>query len=323
MIDVHCHLQFKAFNQDYEVIAKRAFEVGVKRIINVGTMLDSSRKAVDLAEKYEQMYAIIGVHPHHADKIDLTGHPESAAWQTKDPQRKSTQILPLRPIRLTQGRTELQSNVRQAQGQNDNRSAQNENESWIRELEEMAKHPKVVGIGEIGLDYFSYKANGIVDPVLQRRIFIKQIELAYRLKLPLQIHNRQAGNDIIEILSLYKDLLLDPPGMLHCFAGSMDVLKKALELGFYIGFDGNVTYDGLAKGETTDLKDLAKYVPLDRLVVETDSPFLSPVPYRGTRNEPAYVMTTGKFLAELKKIPFETLVEQTTDNVYNIFTKMR
>lgn len=262
MIDVHCHLNFHSFEKDYDEVIKQAFEAGVTKIINVGTKIDSSQLAVELAQKYENLYAIVGVHPHHADK------PE---------------------------------------------------QGWLEKLEKLAKKPKVVAIGEIGLDYFSYKSNAIVDPKLQKEVFIKQIELAHKLKLPLQIHNRQAGQDIIDILSKHKSYLMNPPGMFHCFAGSIDILKSALQMGFYIGFDGNITYKGLAPGEDTDLKELVKYTPLDKIVVETDSPFLTPEPLRGSRNVPSYVIITGKFIAKLKGTNFKNIEAKTTENVTRLF----
>jgi TatD DNase family protein len=265
MIDVHTHIQFQAFESDYEMVADRAFAAGVTKIINVGTKLDSSKKAVEFAEKYEKMYAIVGVHPHHADKPEI---------------------------------------------------------GWEKTLERLAQHKKVLAIGEVGMDYFSYKSNGVVDPKLQKDVFEKQIAIAHKLDLPLQIHQRQASNDLMEILHYHKNSLRAIPGMFHCFAGSMQFLKDALELGFYIGFDGNVTYKGLAPGETVALRDQALYVPLERLVVESDAPYLTPVPHRGERNEPAYVIITGRFLSELKQIPFETFIDQTTRNVYTIFTKL-
>ncbi len=269
MIDVHCHLNFHSFKDDYDEVIKSAQEKGVTKIINVGTQLSSSQWAVDLASKYEELYAIVGVHPHHADKVEL-------------------------------------------------------GDTWLTELEKIAKRDKVIGIGEVGLDYFKYKSNGIVEPALQKEIFASQIDLAHKLNLPLQIHNRHAGEDVIAMLKTRKHLLNNSvPGMFHCFAGSMDVLKDALELGFYIGFDGNITYKGLAPGETTSLSDLAKYTPLERIVTETDSPYLTPHPHRGERNMPEYVILTGQFLAELKGIPFEQVVEQTTENVYTIFSTIK
>ena len=263
MVDVHCHLNFHSFEKDYDQVIKQAVEAGVTKIINVGTKIDSSQKAVELAQKYESLYAIIGVHPHHADKLEG---------------------------------------------------------NWIQELQTLAAKPKVVAIGEIGIDYFSYKSNDIVDPKLQKEVFIKQIELAHKLKLPLQIHNRQAGKDIIDILINHKSLILNPPGMFHCFAGSIEILKSALQMGFYIGFDGNITYSGLAPGEDTDLKDLVKYTPLDRIVTETDSPYLSPLPHRGSRNIPSYVIITAKFIAQIKGTTFEKIEAKTTQNAIKLFT---
>jgi TatD DNase family protein len=268
MIDVHCHLNFHSFTEDYPDVIKRAQDAGVSRIINVGTKIDSSQWAVDLAQQYSDLYAIVGVHPHHADKVELA-------------------------------------------------------HDWLQQLEAIAKQKKVIGIGEVGLDYFKYKSNGIVDPSLQKEVFSAQIELAHQLDLPLQIHNRHAGEDIITMLKERKHLLKAVPGMFHCFAGTMDVLKEALSLGFYIGFDGNSTYKGLAPGETVQLKEQIAYTPLDRIVTETDSPYLTPMPHRGKRNEPAYVILVGEFIAQTKGISFKQVVEQTTKNVYTIFTALQ
>lgn len=262
MVDAHCHLNFHSFKKDADEVIKSAFEKGVTKIINVGTKIDSSQKAIELAEKYKNLYAIVGVHPHHADKLE---------------------------------------------------------EDWLEKLEELTKNPKVVGIGETGIDYFRYKSNDIVDPKLQKDVFVKQIELSLKLRLPLQIHNRLAGKEIIEILHYYKSDLLNPPGMFHCMSGDIEILKKVLDLGFYIGFDGNITYKGLAPGEDTSLVDLVKETPLERIVTETDSPYLSPQPHRGRRNTPEYVIITGQFIAKIKGISFESLTDKTTQNANDIF----
>ncbi len=266
MIDAHCHLNFHSFKTDYDEVIKRAFDAGVKAIINVGTKIDSSQNAIALAQKYDSpagnLYAIVGVHPHHADKLE---------------------------------------------------------ENWLEELEKLTKHPKVVAIGEIGMDFYSYKSNAIVDPKLQKEVFIKQLELSSKLKLPVQIHNRHAGKEIIEILQEYKSSLLEIPGMFHCFSGDIAFLKKVLDLGFYVGFDGNITYGALAPGETTPLKELVQYAPVDRIVTETDSPFLTPEPHRGSRNMPEYVIIVANFIARIKGLSFEQVADQTTKNSYHIF----
>lgn len=266
MIDTHCHLNFHAYKHDVDSVIKDAFAKGVTKIINVGTKVDSSKEAVRLADKYDNLYAIVGIHPHHADKHE---------------------------------------------------------EDWIAQFDLLAPHPKVLAIGEIGMDYYHYQSNGIVNPKLQREIFEAQILLASKHKLPLQIHNRHAGEDVIKILKEHKRLLQPIPGMFHCFAASMEVLHDALDLGFYIGFDGNITYPGLAPGETVALVDLAKETPLDRLVVETDSPFLAPIPKRGQRNDPSCVIITAQYIANLKGVSYRELVEQTDKNVYTLFSKLK
>lgn len=169
------------------------------------------------------------------------------------------------------------------------------------------------------MDFYRYNSNGVANPKRQKEVFIKQIKLAHQLKLPLQIHNRHAGEDILKILLDHRSSLLNSPGMFHCFSGDLPFLKKVLNLGFYIGFDGNVTYEGLAPGESTSLQDLAKYTPLDRLILETDSPYLAPFPLRGSRNEPKNVIIIVKFIARLKGISEAQIREITEKNTNELF----
>ena len=263
MIDAHCHLQFSAFKDDLSEVIKKANENGVDIIINSSSSLDSSKGAVELAEKYENLYAIVGIHPHDADKL---------------------------------------------------------NHDWDKELIRIAKSSeKVVGIGEIGLDYYSHDLSEIVDPKIQKEVFIRQIEIANELKLPLQIHNRQAGNDILEILKKHRTKLQDPPGMFHCMSGNVEFLKKVLNLGFYVGFDGNITYKGIAKGEDTPLPALVKEAPIGRIITETDAPYLTPIPYRGSRNEPVHVIIVGENIAKIKEIDKKEVEQVTSKNVRKIF----
>src|SRR3989344_864531 len=141
--------------------------------------------------------------------------------------------------------------------------------------------------------YYSYQSNGIVNPATQKEVFIKQIELANKLKLPLQIHNRQAGLDILKIIN-HKSSIINHGGMFHCMSGDLEFLKKVLELGFYVGFDGNITYSGIAKGENTPLSELIKNTPIERIVTETDSPYLTPEPHRHSRNIPSYAIIVAE-----------------------------
>lgn len=262
MIDVHCHLQFHAFKKDYGEVIKKAEDAGVNLIINTGTSIESSESGVELAEKYPNLYAIVGIHPHHADK--------------------------LKP-------------------------------GWDKELVKIAKSSKkVLAVGEIGLDYYSYESNGIVEPKLQKEVFTRQLEIANELGLPLQIHNRQAGNDILEIIS-DKSSIINNGGMFHCMSGNVDFLNKVLDLGFYVGFDGNITYDGIAKGEDTPLSELVKQAPIERILTETDAPFLTPIPYRGSRNEPAHVIIVARQIAKIKGLEPSFVEKQTTQNAKELF----
>lgn len=274
MIDVHCHLNFHKFDEDVEEVIRRARESGVGTIINTGTSIPSSLKTVELAEKYEGLYSIVGIHPHHADKSDV----EFEGILVDD---------------------------------------------WLMELEKIAQSsPKIIGIGEIGMDYWNYRTNGVVPKDLQEDAFRRQIELSIKLQLPLQIHTRLAWDDTLSILSEYKELFLPVPGMFHCFSGSTDFARKVLDLGFYLGFDGNITYKGVPPGETTALADLVKYAPLDRILTETDSPFLTPAPYRGQRNEPQNVIIVGQEIARLKQISIEEVERQTILNANTVFPKL-
>ncbi len=270
MIDVHCHLNFNKFEEDVDDVIKDAFGKGVTTIVNTGTSIDSSQKAINLSEKYDGLYAIVGIHPHHADKTD----------------EKFEGLPPA---------------------------------DWIEQLEKLANHQKVIGIGEIGMDYFHYKSNGVVTKEVQEEAFRKQIELSIRLSLPLQIHTRLAWDDTLSILTDYKKELQEVPGMFHCFSGSLEFAKKVLEMGFYTGFDGNITYGGIPPGETTSLIDLVKYVPEDRILTETDSPFLSPQSLRGQRNVPGNIPLILDFIAKAKGISYNTLEAQIERNFRAVF----
>lgn len=256
-------MQFHSYRKDTDKVIENALSSGVTHIINTGTSVKSSDSAVKLAEKNDKLYAIVGIHPHEAEKLE---------------------------------------------------------ENWDKKLIDLAKKSKkVIGIGEIGLDYFKRSENEKINKTKQKELFIRQIEIAIELKLPLQIHNRQAGDDILEILSKYKNDLNIIPGMFHCMSGNLDFLKKVLGLGFYVGFDGNITYDGIAKGEDTPLPELVRNTPIERIVTETDAPFLSPIPYRGSRNEPKHVIIVGENIAKIKELNVSLVETETTKNAGKIF----
>lgn len=178
-------------------------------------------------------------------------------------------------------------------------------------LVEGTKHPRVIAIGECGLDYYYDKS----DRAAQRERFQAHIEAAHQTGLPLVVHTRDAEADTAEILGrAVKERAIN--GVLHCFTGSADLAKKALDLGFFISLSGIVTFRN-----AVDLQHTAKKLPLDSMLVETDSPFLAPVPHRGQKCEPAFVADTASFVAELRGEPFERLAEATTDNFFKLFDK--
>lgn len=290
LIDTHAHLNFQAFEEDLEATLKRAQKDGIEKIINVGADLASSQKAVEIAQKYENCFASVGIHPHHAD--------------------------PTSP-RL--------------------RGASRNMEKSMETLEKMARQPKVVAIGECGLDYHPYEKGGIADPKKQKELFEAQIKLAQKLDLPLIIHNRDAHEDILKIFSFqfsrrrraadkafgdarqsgYRapaTIFNSIPGVFHCFSGDQKFLQEILEMGFYVGFDGNITYKN-----AHDLRERANETPIERLLLETDCPYLTPEPLRGLRNEPKNVKIIGRAVAEIKALPFKKIEKQTTKNAQSLF----
>jgi TatD DNase family protein len=175
-------------------------------------------------------------------------------------------------------------------------------------LEDLAGNPKVVAIGEIGLDYY-YEFS---PRELQKQWFAEQIELACHLKLPIVIHNRDAHADVLDILTSKKDRILG--GIMHCYSGSWEMAKRFLDLGFYISLGGPVTFKNAKKPV-----EVAQNVPLDRLLIETDSPYLTPAPYRGKRNDPGFVRLVAGKIAEIREMDFDMIVRITSDNAKNIF----
>lgn len=180
-------------------------------------------------------------------------------------------------------------------------------EKDYQEIEKLAANKKVIAIGEIGLDYYRM----YTDKETQKNAFKKQIQIARKVKLPVIVHTRESQNDAIQML--VDEGANDVSGVLHSFSGTSDILEKALSTNFYISYTGGVTF----KNSTTD--DLVANTPVERLLLETDSPFITPVPFRGKRNEPSYVIHTAKRIAEIKGISVEKLAEITTENARHLF----
>lgn len=178
----------------------------------------------------------------------------------------------------------------------------------LKRIEELSKHPKIVGIGETGLDYHWDKSPKDV----QKKIFKAQIELAKRVNLPIVIHNRDATGDVVDILE--SEGVAEVGGIMHAFNGSPEIADRVLKMNFMISLGGPVTFKNAKQP-----KEVAKYVPLDKLLVETDAPYLTPHPYRGKRNEPAYVKLVAEQIAELREISYEEVAKATSENALKIY----
>jgi TatD DNase family protein len=265
LIDSHCHLDFPEFDKDRDEVIRRAKSAGIGYIINIGSSLSGSKKALELSRQHNFIYATIGLHPHEADKFD------------------------------------------------------DEVKAGIAKL---AREDKVVAIGETGLDYYKNysKTDGstalTISPEWNRRaenqkaLFRYLVKLARDSSLPLVIHNRQAQDDTLNILNG----ALPIKAVVHCFSGDENFLKKCLDLGFFISFTCNITYK-----KTQDLRTFVKLTPLDRLMLETDAPFLPPEGFRGKRNEPAYVKFLAEEIARIKEVGFEEIARITTENARRFF----
>jgi len=251
LIDTHCHLDFKDFNDDRGDVLKRAGDNGVASIINVGSSMEGTARSIQIARDNDFIYAAIGIHPHEADSVS---------------------------------------------------------EDDIRLFAGFLDKPKVVAIGEIGLDYYK----NISSRENQKKLFISLLKIAKDASLPLIIHNREAHADMIDILrNISGDSV---KGVMHCFSGDEAFLKTCLDMGFFISFTCNITYKNAAR-----LREIVKLVPMDRLLLETDAPFLAPQDFRGKRNEPMHVRYAAEEVARIKGLGFDKVAEITTSNATALF----
>ena len=278
LIDTHAHLDFSEFAEDLDHVLLRAKQAGLERIITIGTTLLSSRKAIELAERYPQIYASVGIHPN---------------------------------------------------------SASQEREDFRSELEGMVKHSKVVAVGETGLDYyrlaskqeesevsqtafgaasFTTIGNEIRDEAeiaAQSATFEQHLELAAAAGKSVVIHQRDSWEDTIEILRKYSTRVR---AVMHSFAVGLAQAQEVVDLGHFVSFSGIVTFEN-----ASEVREAAKSVPIERIMVESDSPFLAPAPYRGRRCEPAFVRETAAFIANLRGMSLAAFAAQTTQNAQEFF----
>jgi TatD DNase family protein len=249
LIDAHCHLDDEQFANDLDAVLSRAADAGVNTIITAGADVDSSRAGVALSERYASIYAIVGIHPEHADAF---------------------------------------------------------NGESLEAIRDLAQHRRVIGIGEIGLDYY-WENNPPRE--MQLRALNAQLDLAAELGKPVVIHDREAHAELMDILVRRRG---NPQGVLHCFSGYLEMARRAIDLGYYISFAGNVTFKNARQ-----LHEVVRAIPLECMIIETDSPFLSP--QRGKRNEPANVALVAAKIAELKDIAIPLVDETTTSNIRSLF----
>lgn len=273
--DAHTHVNFVAYDDDREATILRAKEQGVGMNV-VGTQFDTSKSAVELAEKYDNVWATIGLHPIHTDKSyhdeKELGPSFAEASKGKEGQEGFT-----------------------SRGEKFDMSA----------YVELGQSSRVIAVGECGLDY--YRADKSTK-AKQVEAFVEQIELANTLGKPLMLHIRNAYDDALEVLTSHAKV----QGDVHFFAGDWATAKKFLDMGFTLSFTGVITF-------THDYDDVVKNAPLDMLLSETDAPYVTPAPYRGKRNEPAYVAQVVQKIAEIRNENPEVVATQLLENVSRVF----
>lgn len=249
--DTHSHYNDEKFNEDREDLIKATFDCGITKFMCIGYDIESSKKAIEIAQNYDNIYATCGISPNDIKDIDL---------------------------------------------------------KCLEEIEKMARNPKVKAIGEIGLDYYWEKDENM--RIKQKAFFIKQIEIANKLNLPITIHTRDAYLDTIKILKENRCL---NTGIFHCCPLNNELIKDGLRLGYYISFSGTITFKN-AKPELP-----VRQVPLDKILIETDSPYLSPEPYRGKRNDSRKVVEVARKISELKNISLEEVAKITYENALKVY----
>ncbi len=282
LIDTHCHIQFKAFNEDRKAVLKKCKENGL--ILNaVGTQKKTSKLAVELAEAESNVYATVGLHP-------------------------------------------IQEYVVKVKEEDTSFTSRGEYFDF-EYYDELARHPKVIAIGETGLDKYHIPKDKTQEEIFtkQKEVFLEHVKLAKKHDLPLVIHVRDAHEEMIEFLLEIRNLKLEIKGVIHCFTGNWQQAQSYLEAGLYLGFTGVVTFPP----KKTDPKpqeqllEVIKNIPLDRILVETDAPYLAPQSYRGKRSEPWMTEDVVKFIARYRGLDVDKFREQTVKNTKQLFRKIK
>lgn len=273
LIDTHAHVNFIAYKDDGDLVVKRALENGIW-LINIGSQYDTSRRAVKYAQKYPAgVFASVALHPIHLKGKKIKEEVDpNEAFAFKTQEEKFD----------------------------------------YKRYKELARSPKVVAIGETGLDYYHLDVGEEEkQKALQKETFVEHLKLANELNKPVVIHCREAHNDLLEILKLqFKNYKLQ--GVVHSFSGRWSQAQQYMEMGFYLSFTGLITF-------ARDYDKVIKNMPLERILLETDCPYLTPLPFRGQRNEPLYVKYVAEKIAELRRISFDEVARATTENAKKLF----
>lgn len=275
LFDNHAHYNDEKFDNDRNEVIQQIYESGVTKFMCAGYSLDSSKKALEIANNYDFIYTTAGISPNDipggVEDDDLDGKTDA---EIEELFTNSLKIV----------------------------------DNQLEEIEKIAKLDKVVAIGEIGLDYHWNTRN----KDLQKKVFIKQIELANKLNMPIVIHTRDAVMDTLDILKNICPTI--KPGVFHCCPLNVELVKEALKLGFYISFAGPVTFKNSKNAE-----EIAKIVPLDKMLIETDSPYLAPEPVRGSRNDSRNVRFIAEKIAEFRDVSVDVIAEATYNNALKVF----
>ena len=290
MIDTHTHLNFEAYNDDWQEVVERALLGGVTKMIVVGTDVESSKRAVEMAESHDALYATVGIHPHHAKSL--------MGFDKEDRIKRSDKKVDNYDKRMHDDITTIAS---------------------------LVSNPKVVAIGEIGLDYHRYSSSSLYKTEIseddwqslnevQRDLFERQLKIAANFGKPVILHSREAKSEVLKIIqSLELRHNITVRGVFHCFDGSLSYLKEILDADFYVSMTGNITF-------VPDRSTVALSIPLNRLLLETDCPYMTPKPYRGKRNQPDYILEIAKHHAKSRNVSLEHVNRHTSLNAQTLFS---
>jgi len=301
LFDTHCHLNFRAFDGKVEDVINKAKYSGVTRIVIPGTDIETSKKAVEIAEKFEGIYAAVGIHPHHVFQLLNKSEIQNSKSETNPNNQNSFKNLNLENSKIV-------SNF-------EFRVSSFKNE--LNNIKKLLSHPKVVAIGEVGIDRHIYQKTKYPDYKIEKefvglqKIFLKeQIKLAVKRDKSLILHNREAWEDTSGVLGSVWNKNLEGRAVFHCCEPDKIILEFARKHKVFIGIDGDIFYK-------KEKQEFIKTVPLNMLVLETDSPFLSPD--QKSQNEPKNIKVISEFIAQLLHCSIDSLAKQTTENANKLF----